>query len=245
MQENLYDDQVFFKNYMELRENPVSYNTLLEQPALQAMLPPLAGKHVLDLGCGFGEGCAGYLRLGAAHVTGVDLSQNMINEAKKRNADERTAYFCMDMTQIASLGENYDVVASSLAVHYIEDFDALARSVYAILKKGGSFVFSQEHPLTTAPKEGPNWVYDEETHKRFYPLSSYSCPGPRTEEWLECSVHKYHRTFSQVLNALLGAGFVIRELREPVPDEQTVQKNPRMVKEYDKPSFLLIAVQKP
>lgn len=240
MQQNLYDNQVFFQNYMQLRANPVNYNVLLEQPALQSMLPSLDGNRVLDLGCGFGDGCRGYLNLGAASVTGIDLSQNMIEEAKKRNTDPRITYVCIDMTKLEELNMQFDVVASSLAIHYVKDFDALARSVHKSLKEGGAFVFSQEHPLTTAPMEGPQWVYDAETKNRYYPLRNYGQPGPRTEEWLKCTVHKYHRTFSQIINSLLCAGFVLEEMREPVPDAETVQKNPRMEKEFDKPSFLLI-----
>ena len=56
--QNIYDDPDFSAGYRSLRENPVNYNLLLEHPALFSLLPDLAGKDVLDMGCGFGEICA-------------------------------------------------------------------------------------------------------------------------------------------------------------------------------------------
>lgn len=242
MQKNLYDDPIFFENYMQLRENPLNYNRLLEQPALQAMLPPLRGKSVLDLDCGFGDACRAYLTLGAAEVTGIDLSHRMIAEAEKRNADARIVYHCMDMTALSALDKMFDVAVSSLAVHYIEDFDAFLCAVRACLQPGGVFVFSQEHPLTTAPSAGPQWMATE-AGARYYALSGYSRPGARTVPWLDRSVQKYHRTFSQILCAARRAGFTLEEMQEPVPNAETVRKNPRMEKEFDKPSFLLLRLR--
>ena len=47
MARNIFDDQVFFKNYMELRSREDNYNVLLEQPAMLEVLPEMQGKAVL------------------------------------------------------------------------------------------------------------------------------------------------------------------------------------------------------
>ena len=47
------------------------------------------------------------------------------------------------------LTEKYDVVVSSLAIHYVEDFNKLCHDVYNILTDKGYFIFSQEHPIGT------------------------------------------------------------------------------------------------
>ena len=57
MARNIFDDQVFFENYMELRSREDNYNVLLEQPAMLEVLPEMQGKAVLDLGCGYGDNC--------------------------------------------------------------------------------------------------------------------------------------------------------------------------------------------
>jgi predicted TPR repeat methyltransferase len=54
------------------------------------------------------------------------------------------------MTDLDKITEKFDVVFSSLAVHYIEDFDKLVEDINNLLNQGGYFIFSQEHPLTTA-----------------------------------------------------------------------------------------------
>lgn len=57
MSQNIYDNDVFFERYRELRSNKDNYNCLIEQPAIKALLPDLKEKTVLDLGLheGIGE----------------------------------------------------------------------------------------------------------------------------------------------------------------------------------------------
>ncbi len=43
-----------------------------------------------------------------------------------------------------------DVVISSLALHYVKEFDVVCRKVFAWLAERGAFVFSAEHPTFTA-----------------------------------------------------------------------------------------------
>ena len=62
MARNIFDNEIFFNNYMELRNGGQNYNELLEQPAMRAHLPELADKSVLDLGCGYGDNCRDFIR---------------------------------------------------------------------------------------------------------------------------------------------------------------------------------------
>jgi cyclopropane fatty-acyl-phospholipid synthase-like methyltransferase len=48
------------------------------------MLPDLKGKRVLDLGCGFGWHCRYAVEQGAKSVIGIDISERMLNEARKK-----------------------------------------------------------------------------------------------------------------------------------------------------------------
>ncbi len=66
--QNIYDDASFFEGYRTLRQGDTGLNGALESPAMKRLLPNLAGLHVLDLGCGFGD-FARYARAhGAASV---------------------------------------------------------------------------------------------------------------------------------------------------------------------------------
>ena len=54
MSQNIYDNEIFFTEYMKLR-NEKSNNDLLEQPAINKLLPDVNGKTILDIGCGYGH----------------------------------------------------------------------------------------------------------------------------------------------------------------------------------------------
>ena len=60
-----------------------------EWPALQALLPPLQGSRVVDLGCGFGWFCRWACQAGAVAVLGVDVSENMLSRARADTADRQ------------------------------------------------------------------------------------------------------------------------------------------------------------
>ena len=53
MSQNIFDDPVFFEGYYQLRQG-LNYKDLFEQPAMRRLLPDVAGKRVLDIGCGYG-----------------------------------------------------------------------------------------------------------------------------------------------------------------------------------------------
>lgn len=240
--QNIYDNQAFFDGYRKLRGNADSANNIEEKPALFSLAPDLEGKAVLDLGCGYGENCAAFREQGAVTVLGVDISEKMLAVAAKEHPDIR--FVRADMSDLSFISGKYDVVFSSLAVHYIEDFRTFVKGVYDILNVGGYFIFSQEHPLTTAPISGAGWSKDEEGNVLHYNLTDYSRGGKRTTTWFVDGVEKYHRTFSEIINALCSAGFTVEKLLEPVPPQEVVERDKRWEKGFHKPNFLLIKAKK-
>ena len=240
--QNIYDDPIFFDAYKKLRENPDSANLLEEKPALFSLSPDLTDKTVLDLGCGYGENCTEFKRLGAARVTGIDVSEKMIAVAEAETTGIQ--YIRMDMNDLSEISGHYDVVFSSLAVHYIADFNRLCAQIAKLINNGGYFIFSQEHPLTTAPLKGVNWAKDENGQRLYYHLSDYARSGKREMTWLVDGVIKYHRTFSEMINTLTSNGFVIEKMLEPIPDEETLKRLPYLIGEFHKPNFLLVRARK-
>lgn len=240
--QNIYDDSEFFDGYKKLRDNPYSANIVEEKPALFSLAPDLGGRAVLDLGCGYGENCAEFKARGASVVLGVDISEKMLAVAKAEHPD--IEFVRADMSDLSFLKGSYDVVFSSLALHYIEDFAALAKDVYDRLNPGGYFIFSQEHPLTTAPVSGASWTRDEDGNVLHYNLSDYARCGKRSTRWIVDGVEKYHRTFSEIVNSLVGAGFVIEKMLEPTPTRETIERDRSWEKDLHKPNFLLIKAVK-
>ena len=144
------------------------------------------------------------------------------------------------MNDLSKIPGRFDVVFSSLAVHYVADWNKLCREVS---KLGEYFIFSQEHPLTTAPIKGYCWTKDENGKRIYYNLSDYAKNGRRETMWFVDGVIKYHRTFSEIVNALTSNGFIIEKALEPIPDEETI-KRLQLEDNLHKPNFLLIRAKK-
>lgn len=243
--QNIFDNETFFNGYKALRESDCNANDLIEQPAMRKLLPDLNGKSVLDLGCGYGHNCVDFVGFGAARVVGIDISEKMLAVAEKESADDKIEYRNMSMTDIAELGEKFDFLYSSLAFHYVKDFDAFAKAMHSVLNAGGQLLFSQEHPIITATVDGAGHFNKDENGNRIsYTFSNYNQSGERKIHWYVDGVVKYHRTFSDIITALAKAGFVIEEVCEPVPEEWAIQKLPTLAKEYIKPNFLIVKARK-
>jgi len=240
--QNIYDNQAFFDGYKKLRENPDSANILEEKPVLFSLAPDLTGKAILDLGCGYGENCAEFKRLGALSVVGIDISEKMLEVAKKENPG--IEFIRADMSDLSCVDGRFDVAFSSSAVHYIKDFNSFVAGVSRILVDGGVFIFSQEHSLTTAPPAGASWTRDENKNVLHYNLMGYMRSGQRSTTWFVDNVIKYHRPFSEIVNALIDNGFIIEKMIETVPTEETIKRLPHYAKDWDKPNFLLMKVRK-
>jgi GrpB-like predicted nucleotidyltransferase (UPF0157 family) len=91
--QNIYDNPAFFDGYKKLRENPDNANLLEEKPTLFSLAPNLTGKTVLDLGCGYGENCTEFKRLGAVMVMGIDISDKMLEPIPDEETIERLPSF--------------------------------------------------------------------------------------------------------------------------------------------------------
>ncbi len=244
--QNIFDNETFFNGYKSLREQEDNYNILLEQPAMESLLPDLHAKNVLDLGCGYGHNCAEFLIKGAKSVVGVDISEKMLEVAKKENHNENIKFINMSMTDIDKLEDSFDFIYSSLAFHYIEDFAEFSKLMYSKLNEGGYLLFSQEHPIVTA-STGMGFGYnkDENGVRTSYTFTNYGLPGERECFWYVDGVKKYHRRFSDIINSLTKAGFVIEEVMEPIPDEKAVKILPQIKrKEEIKHTFLIVKARK-
>src|SRR4051812_14534755 len=119
--QNIYDNPEFFAGYSRLGRSLHGLDGAAEWPAVRALLPDLDGKRVVDLGCGFGWFARWAVKQGAAHVSGFDLSENMIARAKADTRDSRVSYVIADLEHLELPAASFDFAFSSLALHYIVD----------------------------------------------------------------------------------------------------------------------------
>jgi SAM-dependent methyltransferase len=232
--QNIYDNPAFFAGYSELLRSREGLAGAPEWPTLRALLPDLAGRRVIDLGCGFGWFCRFAREAGAAEVLGLDVSQNMLARACETTADPAIAYRQADLERLDLPPAAFDLVYSSLVLHYIEGLAGLLAGVRGALAPGGRFVFSIEHPLYTAPGN-PEWIDGT------WPLDRYLEEGPRTTDWLAKGVVKQHRTIATYLNALIAAGFTILRVEEWGPSDAQITTHPDWASERQRPPFLLVS----
>lgn len=242
MPQNKYDDPAFFAAYSAMPRSRGGLDAALEWPVLRAMLPDLRGKRVLDLGCGFGWHCRYAREQGAASVLGIDLSERMLARAAAMTADPAIEYRRAAIEELDLPAGAFDVVLSSLALHYVGRFDRVCRRVRHALVPGGSFVLSVEHPIFTARAE-QDWWRDADGSPLHWPVDGYQHEGSRRTGWLAPDVVKYHRTMSTYLNVLLDAGFGIERLAEPSPPAWALAERPELHDELRRPMFLLIATR--
>ena len=244
MKQNKYDDPRFFARYAAMARSTGGLAAAGEWPVLRAMLPSLVGARVLDLGCGFGWHCRHVREMGAASVTGVDLSERMLARAREMTDDPAITYVRAAIEDVELPPASFDLVMSSLALHYVANLLPVFASVHRLLVPGGHFVFSTEHPVFTARPE-QDWVKAPDGTKLYWPVDRYREEGERRSSWLAPDVVKYHRTLSTILNALVGAGFEIRRVEEPGPPAEMVAADPAMADEGRRPMFLLVEVRNP
>ncbi len=237
MAQNIYDDPDFFKGYSSLPRSLHGLQGAPEWPSIAALLPQVRDKTVADLGCGFGWFCRWAAQAGAAAVSGYDLSENMIARARQESTGMPITYTVADMAELAMPADTFDLVYSSLAFHYVEDFSRLLGAIRQGLRSGGHLVFSIEHPIYMAPAE-PAWIW--QAGRKTWPVNQYFFEGRRITNWLADGVVKYHRTLGTTLNQLIEHGFRVDHVLEWQPSRQQREQGAVSEEEMARPMFLIV-----
>jgi ubiquinone/menaquinone biosynthesis C-methylase UbiE len=121
-------------------------NAYYERPAMLALAGDVAGRRILDAGCGSGPLFAALRNRGAV-VTGIDKSAGMLEQARRRLGNDANL-------QVAELGSplpfpdgTFDDVTASLVLHYLEDWEPALAELRRVLKPGGRLIVSVNHPF--------------------------------------------------------------------------------------------------
>lgn len=209
-----YDNPEFFNAYANMDRSKYGLDAAGEWHELKEILPDFTGKRVLDLGCGYGWHCRYAADHGARQVIGVDSSEKMIEQARSMTENENIAYKVMDMFDFDKFEENFDVIISSLAIHYIADYVGLIEKVY---------------------KQG------EISH---WPVDRYFSEGERNTDFLGFTVTKYHRTMMTYVQAILHQGLVLDQVIELTPTQEMLASSQDMQEELRRPMMLILAAHK-
>jgi SAM-dependent methyltransferase len=211
------------------------HNAYYERPATLSLLPEVQGLRVLDAGCGTGLYAEWLLDRGAA-VVGVDVSPAMLSYARKRVGDRCDLHLADLSRPLDFLADGaFDLVFSSLALHYIEDWHAPLAEFHRVLRDGGLFVFSIEHPSSDLKRWGSeNYFAVEHLTIPWHSFGGEPVPVPF-----------FRRSLGAVSEALWDTGFVIERLVEPQPTEAFWQADPKHAAEVAHwPGFLCVRARR-
>ena len=209
---DIYNNREFASSYANKIEYN-SHNSLYERPATLSLLPDVKGKKVLDAGCGPGAYTEWLLDNGAS-VTAIDYSDEMISltNGKVGNAAEvikANLNFPLPFLK----DEGFDLIISSMVIHYIKDWRNLFNEFNRILKIHGVLVFSTGHPFPDFYNhEGGNY-FDTE-------LITESWPSYNVE------MSSYRRPLQDIFNILEETDFRFNKLIEPQPLIECKEKFP-------------------
>jgi len=200
-----------------------------EFPAMRDLVPSVAGKRILDAGCGRGRYAAWLLDQGA-DVVAVDESSEMVAGARQRVGD-RAAVQQADLSEPLPFEANsFDGVVSGLTLHYVEDWRPVFAEFARVLRPGGFLVFSTHNPVDDYV------AFDAENYFETERLTMTWSTGDEDVE-----VPFYRRPFSEVVGPLLDAGFRLDEVVEPTPQPEFEETKPESYeKRLTYPTFLCV-----
>ncbi|MCO6175959.1 class I SAM-dependent methyltransferase [Flavobacterium sp. NRK F10] len=180
------------------------------------LLGDVSGKKILHLQCHFGQDSLSLARMGA-QVTGIDISDKAIEEARKLNdqlgLDAR--FICCNVYDTPEyVKEQFDIVYTSYGViGWLPDLNKWAEVISKCLKPGGKLVFVEFHPVV--------WMFDDDFTKVNYHyhnerpiIESYTGTYAQKEADIKTDYVGWNHSLAEVLTALLQNGLTLTDFQE-------------------------------
>ncbi|SFL17616.1 class I SAM-dependent methyltransferase [Geodermatophilus ruber] len=176
------------------------------------LLGNVAGRRVLEVGCGSAP-CSRWLRRAGAEVVATDLSGGMLARAAalNRSTGVDVPLLQADVGALPLASAGVDLVCSAFGgLPFVADVEGALTEVARVLRPGGRFVASVNHPLRWPLPDSP----DPEDLRI---VSSYFDRRPyvETDEEGRAVYVEHHRTVGDWVRAVVGAGLVLEDLVEP------------------------------
>ncbi len=186
------------------------------------LLGDVAGKKILEIGCGNGSSLQYMGERKASELWGVDISKNQLKIANQKleECGLSAKLICSPMEEECGIPTDYfDYVYSIYAIGWTIDLEGTFCKIASYLKKDGLFIFSWTHPIHKCITTNED-VF--EFNKSYFDDSWYPVPLDEGELTL-CN-----RQLSTYINTLIKAGFVIEQMVEETDNE--------IIKSYDEAS---------
>lgn len=211
----------------ELEDDP-AYRADIE-PLVGALLSPVGGELVLDVGCGEGR-LMRWLAGSRVRSVGVDISVELLTSARVVGPVVRG--------MLPSLGWARDAVFDgaivSLVLEHLEDETALFAELGRVVRPGGRLALVINHPIFTAPKSAPI----EEDNEVLWRPGTYFRRGYTDEKAGEATIRFYHRTIAELLNAASAGSWDLQRLVELGATDVQIDRHPPLALQKHIPRLL-------
>jgi SAM-dependent methyltransferase len=206
------DYDSFAEAYAASNENNL-INAYYERPAMLALAEDVAGRRILDAGCGSGPLFAA-LRDQGAILTGIDKSAGMLELARRRLGDDADLQVADLSSPLPFPEGRFDDVTASLVLHYLEDWGPALAELRRVLKPGGRLIASVDHPFAT------NLAHRDAGLEPDY-FATYNWVDEWTVGGQTALLSFWARPLHAMTDAFAAAGFRITVISEPAAAPDT------------------------
>lgn len=184
------------------------FNAWYEKPAMLRLLGDVAGKRVLDVGCGSGPTTTDLLARGA-DVSGFDVSSAMVAIARRGLPDaDLRVHDLADPLPWAD--DTFDAAVASLVLHYLPDWSGPLAQLHRVLRPGGRLLVSVNHP-------GAFPLVHQDLD--YFGVTEYTEDYEFDGTTVDLTFH--HRPLSAMVASYAQAGFRVVGIHEPPSDPAT------------------------
>jgi ubiquinone/menaquinone biosynthesis C-methylase UbiE len=232
------------------KRNEEFFHKHVINPTLLNLLGDVKGKAVLDVACGeghFSRKLAEQAK-GDVQITGIDASKKLIDIAQKKNEpfSHCIRFLHGDASRLDPLPSNsFDIVVCNMALMFIKRYEETIQEVARVLKPQGIFVLSILHPCFLTP--GSGWILEDSPDGRKgkrigWKTDNYHLGLVYHGVMTVCDTRETYyfcRTLEDYFRALQKGGFVVEDLREPLPPKELMERHPNF-KGEEKRSIMLM-----